>query len=313
MSGPRRLKDLLSGWKPKGAQRGSALADDLAAAAFAAAWAQAVGSDIARRSRPIRFRAGVLTVLTASSAWSDELSLHAPKILVALRRAYPQEALHKLRLLVASGRSNVLFDVARRRTEQQTGPTATSVRHTEQPQRHTHEDVPAVLKRLAAEQTALDAQRDRSGWKVCAACGRRYAPHAQPGRTCAVCSENQRRRIHASIERALMQAPWLSLAQVRRALPATTATAFDRTRSRLLARWQADVEAAERRVRRGAVSPEDRVVAWSYLMLASGMAQRHLGRAVVEGMLGPVWTTVLFGDVTAQKQEARRSSRENLK
>jgi hypothetical protein len=110
-----------------------------------------------------------------------------------------------------------------------------------------------------------------------------------------------------------MQAPWLSLADVRRALPGTTNSAYDRTKQRLLTRWQSDIEAAQRRLRRGALSAEDRVVAWSYLMLLTGFAQRDIGRAVVTDVLGRDWMIVLFGDSVVQNQEARRSPREKDK
>ena len=312
MNGPRSLKDVLAGWTPRGTARGGSTPDDLAAAAFAAAWEQAVGPEIARRSRPAKFRGGVLTVLTASSTWSDELSLHAPKILAALRRSFADVPLHKLRFMVASGRTKLLLDGERARVRPAAAarPAASSKTQTRQP---SGDDLTATIARLAAMQAALDAERDRAGWTTCASCGRRFLQGAHTGNDCAPCAEEKRRKKHGAIERALVQAPWLSLADVRRDLPATSTAAYERTRSRLLARWQSDIEAAQRRLRRGATTPPDRVVAWSYLMLATGVAQRDLGRAVVEGMLGREWTGVLFGDVAVQKQEARRSPRENQK
>ena len=108
-----------------------------------------------------------------------------------------------------------------------------------------------------------------------------------------------------------MQAPWLSFAELRRDHPDVTMATFERTRSSLLARWQSDLASAGRRLRRGGLQAEDRVVAWSYLMLASGLPQRDLGRAAVEAALGPQWANALFGEMTPPKQEARRSLREN--
>ncbi len=130
---------------------------------------------------------------------------------------------------------------------------------------------------------------------------------------CAPCAENARRAAQATIERALMQAPWLSVAAAQQMFAGTTAAAYERTRQRLLARWQSEIEAAQRRLRRGATSAEDRVVAWSYLMLLSGLPQRDIGRAVVSEVLGREWVGVLFGEAVVQNQEARRTQRENHK
>lgn len=314
MKGPRSLKALLAGWTPQGGRTGGLVGADHASAAFAAAWEQAVGSDVARRSRPTKFRNGVLTVLTASSAWSDELSLHAPRIIAALQRAFPDERLHKLRFMVASGRTKLLLDGERARARAAAKPRVAAV----PPCPHAldgekAEDLGAALARLAELQRSLDAQRDRAGWNICTSCDRRFLPESADSELCAVCAESRRRRAHAAIERALMQAPWLSLADVRRALPRTTNSAYDRVRQRLLTRWQSDIEAAQRRLRRGATAAEDRVVAWSYLMLSTGLAQRDIGRAVVTDVLGRDWMIALFGDAVTQNQEARRSPREKDK
>ncbi len=311
MNGPRSLKALIAGWTPHGGKQSPATADD-ASAAFAAAWEQAVGLEIARRSRPTRFRNGVLTVLTASSAWSDELSLHAPRIMAALSRAFPQERLHKLRFMVASGRTKLLLEGERSRVRDQARPRAAAAPPADaMTADRSSEDIATTLARMAAMQRGLDAQRDRAGWKICATCQRRFAPESNQGEVCAPCAESDRRRRQGAIERALMQAPWLSHADVRRALPRTTVTAYERARQRLLARWQSEIDAAGRRLRRAAVTAEDRVVAWSYLMLQSGLTQRDIGRAVVTDVLGRDWTNVLFGEAPPQKREARRAPREN--
>jgi len=314
VNGPRSLKALIAGWTPRASGirgSGSASADE-AAAAFAAAWEKAVGAEVARRSRPTRFRNGVLTVLTASSAWSDELSLHAPRIMSVLQRAFPHERLLKLRFMVASGRTKLLLDSERTRGREPVRPRALPTsRRSEPADDRSAEDIATILARVAAMQQALDAERDRAGWKICASCGRRFAPESSAVHVCAPCADGKRRRTLGAIERALMHAPWLSLADVRVALPRTTATAYERTRQRLLARWQFDVDAAARRLRRAALTAEDRVVAWSYVMLQSGLPQRDIGRALVTDVLGRDWTSVLFGDVAPQNQEARRAPREN--
>jgi len=313
MKGPRSLKALIAGWTPRSG-RSVGIGADQASAAFAAAWEEAVGAHIARRSRPAKFRHGVLTVLTASSAWSDELSQHAPRIIAALQRAFPEERLHKLRFMVASGRTKLLLDGERSRSRVQAKPQvhASPVRTTTNASGG-QEDLASTLARLASLQKKLDAERDSAGWKICASCQKRFLPESQRIALCAPCAEGKRRTTQGSIERALMQAPWLSFSDVRRTLPTITFPAYDRAKQHLLARWQSEIESAQRRLRREAITTADRVVAWSYLMLSTGLAQRDLGRAVVTDVLGREWMVVLFGDSTTQNQEARRAHRENQK
>jgi hypothetical protein len=254
----------------------------------------------------------VLTVLTASSAWSDELSQHAPRIIAALQRAFPEERLHKLRFMVASGRTKLLLDGERSRSRVQAKSQlqALPVRAASNASAG-EEDLATILVRLAAVQKKLDAERDSAGWKICGSCEKRFLPESQRVALCAPCAEGKRRTTQGSIERALMQAPWLSFSDVRRTLPTITFPAYDRAKQHLLARWQSEIESAQRRLRREAITTADRVVAWSYLMLSTGLAQRDLGRAVVTDVLGREWMIALFGDSTTQNQEARRARREN--
>lgn len=278
---------------------------------MAAVWEQAVGPDVSRRSRPHKFRNGVLTVLTASSAWSDELTLHAPAILASLRHSVPEVTLARLRFAVASGRTQLVFE----RTVAPTSPP----QHRDAPPAdrpaspEASLDITQVVAQLAATQSMLDAQRDAAGWTTCSACGKRFAPVASTGALCAPCADARRRRKQAALERVLTEAPWSSFAHVKEQLSDTTHEFFEKTRSSLLARWHTEMESASRRLRRGSLTAQDRVVAWSYAMLSSGMAQRDLGRAAVENMLGQQWAAALFGDSTRQPREARRSLRENHK
>ena len=313
MKGPRSLKALIAVWTPRPGRGIGALADQ-ASAAFGAAWEEAVGTQIARRSRPAKFRNGVLTVLTASSAWSDELSQHAPTIITALQRAFPEERLHKLRFMVASGRTKLLLDRERAHTRAATKPQikASPARVGRRDGAGT-EDLTTALARMASLQKKLDAERDGAGWKICSFCEKRFLPESPSTALCAPCAEAKRRTTQGAIERALMQAPWLSFSDVRRTLPAITFALYDRAKQHLLARWQSEIESAQRRLRREAITTTDRVVAWSYLMLSTGLAQRDIGRAVVSDVLGSDWMIVLFGDRAAENQEARRARRENQK
>ena len=249
--------DLLAGWMP-GRVRGER-SDDIATAALAAVWEQAVGNDVARRSRPLRLRHGTLSVLTASSTWSDELTLHAPAILASLRRFVPDVTVHRLRFTVASGRTQLIFEsghIPERRASHGQPTSAAGPARTDE-----DIDISRLVERLATTQAALDTQRDAAGWTRCAACGKRIAPAASTSALCAPCADARRRSRQAAVERVLMVAPWSSLREIRHALPDATAELFERTRSSLLARWHAEMDAAGRRLRRGSLSPQDRVVA----------------------------------------------------
>lgn len=306
---------LLGGWNGKDLANRATPSADQAAGALAAAWERAVGGQIALRSRPTRLNAGILTVLTASSAWSDELTFLAPTIIEALRRAVPEAKLRRLRFMVASGRTKLLLEGARFRGRGVLRKESHNVhaRVTHEPQAGVEEDASATVARLAQLQRSLDDWRDRTGWRRCTACQRRFIPESTATALCAPCAGSRRTKEQACIERAMMQAPWLSARELNVALPNFKAAAYERARQRLLTRWQFEIAAAERRLRRATLTPEDRMAAWSYLMLLTGMPQRDIGRAVARDVLGLPWTSALFDDGVAPKEEARRTLREKHK
>jgi hypothetical protein len=399
MNGLRRLGSLVGGWAGPGAPprvrdaaravhvaSGADAADDAAGAALQTAWPRAVGEDVARRSRPMKFRRGVLTVMTASSTWSDQLTHLAPRILESLRQAVPQAKVRRLRFVVATGRSKVLLEGARTRdaeTQAAGNPSSAShaasheiappglaaqqgqtqspeaagaipdanARHpspqatqapetaaagpdpnphprlqaTEAPEaaaagahpnpHHPHPqaadvDPLQIVAHLRALQAQLDAERDRAGWAICVSCGRRFAPVSRRNVRCAPCAAARSARGLARIERLLVETPWLDEMGVLSRVPHATSRAYERARQRLLARWQQEIAAATRRLRRGMPTAADRVIAWSYVMLATGLPERALGRAVVIEVLGSQWAAALFDTPAGGVQEARVAPRE---
>lgn len=315
MKGPRALGLLLGGWNQKDVRNRATPSADESAGALAAAWERAVGGQIALRSRPTKLHAGILTILTASSAWSDELTFLAPTIVEALRRAVPEANLRRLRFMVASGRTKLLLEGARFRGRTTSLKDSNNVhaRVTREPHTGGEEDASATVARLAQLQRTLNDWRDRAGWRRCTACQGRFVPQSATTALCAPCAGARRTKEEAAIERALMQAPWLRARALRVSLPNFCANAYERTRQRLLTRWQFEIAAAERRLRRQTLTPEDRVAAWSYLMLLTGMPQRDIGRAVARDVLGLPWTSALFDEGVAPKEEARRTLREKHK
>lgn len=322
MSGPRPLRALVKQWRPKALDQ-SPLNLDQALAQVALAWTAAVGSGVAARSRPFKLQRGTLFVLTASSAWSDELSLLAPRIVEALQHSCPRAGVRQLRFRVAGGRSKLLFDTAARHSaavRKLPAPLAAHERpgRTAQPARPAaadagSRDVGETIARLRALQVELDAERDRAGWLTCAQCGCRYRGGDTPETVCARCAEQQRRALEAQVERALMHAPWLRFADLIAHVPHAAREVTDRVRRRLLTRWEYDLQAAERRLRRGSLTTQDRVLGWSYVMLLARLPQSELGPAVVADVLGRDWAAALFDDPHNTKREAAGPSQQKYK
>jgi len=319
MSGPQRLGALLRHWRPAEGPAGTRLNRDAALAQLISAWPEAVGGDVAARSRPLRLIAGTLTILTASSAWSDELSLLAPGILQALRARCPESGVNQLRFRVASGRSRLLFERRARHNRRSDSATLESEaasrslpeqRERERPS-ESAEDIGAIVARLRARQAAFDADRDREGWAICGGCERRFPAGDLRRGLCAPCSAARARRRDAGIERVLMQAPWLRDAQVAAEIRGVDAREVAAVRRRLTTRWQRELDEAQRRLRRSAVTAQDRVVAWSYIMLLSHLPQRDIGRAVVVDVLGRDWASALLEQGKTAKREAARPSQPN--
>jgi len=151
MSGLRALRGLVAAWKPGG----PASSVD-AAGAVSAAWPDVVGAAVAARTRPARLRDGLLTVWTAGSAWSHQLSFLEPVILESLRSLVPDAGIKRLRFMVASGRTRQLLDGAAARTSSGARGASSAVGGVDDAQRardfeETH-DLAAIVRRLRARQ-----------------------------------------------------------------------------------------------------------------------------------------------------------------
>ena len=70
------------------------------AARVCEAWADAVGSEVARRSKPEGMRGEVLEVAVESSVWSQQLQMRRPQILESLRVCLGDDAPGDLRFRV---------------------------------------------------------------------------------------------------------------------------------------------------------------------------------------------------------------------
>lgn len=310
MSGLRSLRGLVAGWKPGGAASGFD-----PAGAIAAAWPDIVGAAVAARTRPARLRDGLLTVWTAGSAWSHQLSFLEPAILEGLRAKVPEAGVKRLRFAVASGRTRRLLDGAAARTSPTVRTAPGAARGVDDaPRAREFEDAAdpaAIVRRLRARQADLDARRARDGWTRCAECANWMPPDASHGDSCVRCSEEARIRSDGALERALCDAPWLSARDICAAVDGASRASFERVRRRLLSRLQLQLDNAERRLKRGALEAADRVAAWTYLMLLARKQKRELPRPVIADVLGEAWADALGVRRTiAAAKGARRTAGE---
>jgi hypothetical protein len=213
VSGLRALRGLVASWRPGGPSSG---AD--AAAAVCAAWPEVVGAAVAARTRPARLRDGLLTIWTAGSAWSHQLSFLEPAILESLRSRVPDAGVKRLRFMVASGRTRQLLDGAAARSSPAARAKSGNARGSDDAQRaHDFEIAPdpaSIVQRLRGRQAALDARREHDGWTRCSTCADWMPPDSSQGAVCVRCAEEARRRADGALERALFDAPWQSARDV---------------------------------------------------------------------------------------------------
>jgi hypothetical protein len=316
MNGPKTLRSLLAGWRPAGerAQPGGE------AGALAAAWPDAVGADVARRTRTSTYRDGTLAVITPSSAWSHQLTFLAPTIIERLRERCPGIDVRRLKFSVATGRSRALLagaagaadpDKRSARPELRSGTTGATGTQALDKTALEGDDIAGLVAQLRREQTRLDRRRAQDGWQRCASCGNwSPGPARGAGAMCGPCAEELRRADDGKIAHVLTVAPWLGRAEVAVQLPALRKGGYERVRRGLLTSWEQQLYNARARLRRGALEAADRVTAWSYVMMVAQRPQSAISKAVVSDVLGLQWADALHAPPPARK--APRPAREKL-
>ena len=282
------LGELIAGWKP--GKRGPTAGD---AGVIAAAWADMVGAEIAVRTRPAQLRDGTITVLTLSSAWSQQLSFVAPTIVERLQARFPEASVRKLRFLVATGRSRALLRPPKAGMKKSPALRPARAAAERVAAADSAESLDSLLSRLRRSQAALDEARRAAGYTQCTRCRSWYPPPRSESGECAVCAEERRRRSDARVERELAAAPWLRRLELDSS-GAVDARQFERVRRKLLIKWEAQLQAAQARLRRGQLEAGDRVTAWSYVMLLARVPKPEIGRAVVEDVVGAKWADELL-------------------
>lgn len=308
MSQPKSLRALLAHWHPAGER--VALGGEVGA--LAAAWPDAVGEDVARRTRTTAFRDGTLTVITPSNAWSHQLTFLAPTIVQRMCERCPGVDLRKLRFVVATGRSRALLargaQPRRARRYQTKTPIATLAQDAGHAACAVSNDPAVWLDNLRHEQTRLDRERLAQGWRRCRTCGR-----WSPKDVCEPCAQEARRHEEGLIAQRIAAAPWLRFEEHARSAPGLDARAYARVRRALLTQWEQQLRTAQRRLRRDALDAADRVVAWSYVMLTLHARQTDVSPAVLANTLGQKWADALNGRVTTRARERERKARQPVR
>ncbi len=247
----------LTGWRPSRGPAGDPLAT------IRAAWSEIVGDDVARAAQPVALVGSALVVITASGAWSHQLSFLERSIIAGVN-ALGVHGVERLRFRLGTVRPP-RGGAARRATR--TTPAAA------RPGRPA--SAADALARLRAVVETHRAAHAAAGGAFCAACSAAIAAGTERCRPCADRAEREQRE---ACERMLFQAPWLTPEQVLCSVEGLTPAAYDRIRRRLLRAWIDELRLARRRYE--AKAPIDpvrvRALASSYVLLETRIDPNRL-------------------------------------
>lgn len=274
------LAQALDLWTPQTLQ-GSAHEPHLL---LAAGWAEIVGEDVARHCCPARVAAETLTIVTRSSAWSQQLTFFEERILKAVQARLPQIPIRRIRFKVGKIRSLTSAGaVSRGRRPPPESPPA-----------------PAPPAATAAEavarfRTSVDARRRAkrsAGWKECVQCGALIAPRGPA--LCIACANARAQEREAAATRLLFEAPWLGYAATAAMIDGLGRPEYEALRTRLLARWW-ELLARARAAKRMSRDGRERLIASSYVVLKSKLPPEEIEPATVRNVLGDELHDLLYG------------------
>jgi hypothetical protein len=251
-----KLGSALTDWRPSAGRPGDPLT------MVRAAWADIVGDDVARAAQPVALTGSALVVITASSAWSHQLSFLEREIIrsvVAL--GVPQ--VERLRFRIGTIRS------ARGGGGRRLVRAAASAPAAGKPQ--------SAVEAVARFRTVIERRRNAhraAGGAFCAACGAAIAA----GKRCRPCADGEEREQRERCERILFEAPWLDPEAVITQVGGLTAEAYDRIRRRLLRAWVDELRLARKRYAVKAEIDRARIrkLASSYVLLETRIDPNRL-------------------------------------
>lgn len=271
------LGEALASWSPQA----SSDSDPLAQAA--AAWPEVVGAESARNSQPLRIEGETLIVATRSSAWSEQLSFLAERILESLQADFGLKELQRLRFRV--GRL-----VARKRTRAIRGTITGAVRAPLVPPRASA-DSGSAFARFRTGVGRVRRAKQEAGWNQCTRCASLVPPGERAiCAPCAIAISQERERV---VARLLFEVPWLGRSGIAAIVEGLEAEEYEAIRSRVLARWW---EMLARAARSKRLSPDrrERLVASSYVIVKSGLEPERIAPATMRNVLGDEIFELLF-------------------
>lgn len=268
----KQLGGYVAQWKPP---RKSAMPLD----SLRVAWSQIVGADIAKHSFPNELRGDVLTVLTRSGTWSQQLAFLEADILQGIARLDLGVPVVALRFRVGKIAQLTPSRRAKPRPIQQRLKLETPL-----PADATLEEILTRLKERSSAVRRLRGPR-------CARCTLRI----ERGRLCAPCRSAERQERINRVLRIFIEVPWLSDEEVRASLGAVNADEIACARRTLLDRWRSELIDLERREAFARGEPE-RAIAVSYVLLETRVSPDRITRAIQRDSLGPGLVALLYGE-----------------
>jgi hypothetical protein len=242
-----------------------------------AGWADIVGEQVARSSRPVRIANGTLTIVARSNAWSHQLSLLGEHVLRAVSARVPKAGVQQLRFRVgrlpAQAAASPRSQAARGRRQLRPG----------RPERPSAATAADALARFREEVDASARAKRSEGWKACAGCGA-FVPPGGRGR-CAACASAESGQRAAATARLLFEAPWLGYGGTAALVKGLTEEEYEGIRAQLLTRWWGTLVQA-RAAKRLSRDGRERLVASSYVLLRSKVPPEEIVPATVRNVLG---------------------------
>lgn len=277
----RPLTESLGRWSPEKGTRWTS--DPLSL--LSAGWSEIVGDDVARNTHPSRILDDALWITTRSSAWSQQLTFLADRILDAVRARLPQTPVARLRFRV--GKLPARTRVPARGGQPAPSPVTPSHRAAGLPAT----TAPEALQRFRASVEELRRAKLEAGWKECTRCG---APIPPPKGLCATCRNETSQRREAATARLLFEAPWLGYDGAAELIDGLTPADYEAIRNRLLSRWWETLVRA-RAAKRLSRDGRERTIASSYVVLKSKLSPEAIDPATVRNVLGDELNDLLYG------------------
>lgn len=261
-----KLAHAISSWKPAEVSAREPIV------LLEACWSEIVGEQVAQNSHPARITGDALSIVTRSSAWSNQLSLLSEHVVRAVNARLPGARVERLRFRVGAlpRRASAAPARTRRPQPRDVGPHAPASSAAE------------ALGRFREEVERNGRAKRSAGWQPCAACGVLVAPGAGE---CAACVAAGARDRSEAAARLLFEAPWLGYAGTAALVSGLKRGEYERIRSQLLSRWWGLLVQARdaKRLSRGG---RERLVASSYVLLRSGIPPEEILPATVRSVLG---------------------------